>query len=159
MAAPRLKRLDTDVIKLTHGYEELLQHLKAGLPKLPDVSVRTEASANRGKTLPQPRTASHRPISQIHYKDLKYAVQVPLESHEIPNVASEVGNCASGCFRGITRQSAPGKPLRVLDTVDGAMRPGTMTLVLAPPGHGKSALLQTVAGVIDAKHVEGSVSF
>jgi hypothetical protein len=39
MAAPRLKRLDSDVIKLTHGYEELLQHLKAGLPKLPDVSV------------------------------------------------------------------------------------------------------------------------
>ncbi len=95
---------------------------------------------------------------QIHYKDLKYEVAVPLESHEIPSVASEVGNCATGCFRGITRQSAPSKPLRVLDTVDGALRPGTMTLVLAPPGHGKSALLQTVAGVIDQKDVEGSVS-
>lgn len=96
---------------------------------------------------------------QIHYKDLKYEVQIPLESHEIPNVASEVGNCATGCFRGITRQSAPSKPLGVLNTVDGAIRPGTMTLVLAPPGHGKSALLQTIAGVIDHNQVEGSVSY
>ena len=161
MAAPRLKRLDTDVINLTHGYEELLQHLKAGLPKLPDVSVRGFLSANGGQTGPSSRSHMLTILlffPQIHYKDLKYEVSVPFESHEVPNVASEVANCASGCFRGITRQSAPSKQFRVLDTVDGALRPGTMTLVLAPPGHGKSALLQTVAGVIEQSQVEGSVS-
>jgi ABC-type glutathione transport system ATPase component len=95
---------------------------------------------------------------QVHYKDLTYEVTVPLESRDIPSVASEVVNCATGCARTVTCQTSPGQPFRVLDSVDGALRPGTMTLVLAPPGHGKSALLQTVAGVISQAQTEGTVS-
>lgn len=36
---------------------------------------------------------------------------------------------------------------KVLSEVDGCFRPGTLTLLLAPPGHGKSSLLKSIAGV------------
>lgn len=47
----------------------------------------------------------------------------------------------------------------ILDDVSGVLRPGTLTLLLAPPGHGKSALLKTLAGVNAAKELKGRVTY
>ncbi|RYY33865.1 ATP-binding cassette domain-containing protein, partial [archaeon] len=56
----------------------------------------------------------------------------------------------------------PKYDLPVLDHVSGALEPGTMTLLLAPPGHGKSALLkalsQRMSGAL-AKHTSGSITY
>jgi len=42
--------------------------------------------------------------------------------------------------------SASPSSFRLLHACSGVLRPGVLTLVLAPPGHGKSALLKTLAG-------------
>ncbi|CAE7825330.1 ABCG31, partial [Symbiodinium sp. KB8] len=52
-----------------------------------------------------------------------------------------------------------GTPLHVLQGIDGTLRPGTMTLVLAPPGHGKSAFLQALGGRISGEGVTGKVTY
>ena len=47
-------------------------------------------------------------------------------------------SCA-GCRR-------PKREFRLVSEASGVLRAGTMTLILAPPGHGKSTLLKTLAG-------------
>lgn len=97
-------------------------------------------------------------LPQVHYEGLRYDVDVPKVQYDVPNVASECGNCLGGIARGVACQKPPHTSFPVLDGVDGALRPGTMSLVLAPPGHGKSALLQALAGKIDSSALEGEVS-
>jgi|AntAceMinimDraft_5_1070358.scaffolds.fasta_scaffold79519_1 ABC-type molybdenum transport system ATPase subunit/photorepair protein PhrA len=46
------------------------------------------------------------------------------------------------------------KEFRVLQNITGTFRPGEITLVLAPPGHGKTALLKALAGVLPANSIE-----
>ena len=36
---------------------------------------------------------------------------------------------------------------------------GTLTLVLAPPGHGKSSLLKSIAGVNTAIPIDGEITY
>ena len=45
----------------------------------------------------------------------------------------------------------------VLNNVSGHLRPGTTTLLLAPPGHGKSALLKALSGRIPTNKLAGHV--
>ena len=48
---------------------------------------------------------------------------------------------------------------KVLQNVTGTFRPGEITLVLAPPGHGKTALLKALAGVLPPNAIEGTVKY
>ena len=48
--------------------------------------------------------------------------------------------------------------LEVLRDARGCFRPGTLTLVLAPPGHGKSTLLKSIAGV-NPLPIEGEITY
>ena len=47
----------------------------------------------------------------------------------------------------------------VLQDVRGVFRPGEITLVLAPPGHGKTALLKALAGVLPDGSIDGTVRY
>lgn len=42
------------------------------------------------------------------------------------------------------------KEFRILDNIDGIIKPGTMTLLLSPPGHGKSCFLKALAQLLVA---------
>lgn len=44
------------------------------------------------------------------------------------------------------------RPLSILKGVSGALRPGEVTLLLGPPGAGKSVLLRTLAGQLQGRH-------
>ena len=54
--------------------------------------------------------------------------------------------------------AAAATTLEVLRPCRGAFRPGTLTLLLAPPGHGKSTLLKSIAGVNTLK-CEGAIKY
>ncbi len=43
----------------------------------------------------------------------------------------------------------------ILKDCKGALRPGTMTLLLAPPGHGKTTLLKAMAGRLPTEGLTG----
>ena len=57
------------------------------------------------------------------------------------------------------RRRPPTTELAVLSDVSGVIRPGTLTLLLAPPGHGKSSFLKMVARRLPRVGVTGTVSY
>jgi len=46
------------------------------------------------------------------------------------------------------------RPFHPMQPCSGVVRPGELTLVLAPPGHGKSVLLKTLAGRMHAREAD-----
>jgi len=67
----------------------------------------------------------------------------------------------AGVFQGKKdgTEGAEGKSsLPVLQNVRASFRPGSLTLVLAPPGHGKSSLLKSIAGV-NPLPIEGEIKY
>ena len=51
------------------------------------------------------------------------------------------------------------RTLAVLTRCVGTLRPATATLLLAPPGHGKSSLLRALAGHIPAHELTGTLTY
>ena len=49
------------------------------------------------------------------------------------------------------------KEMTILEGIDGRLKPGTMTLILAPPGHGKSAFLKALTNLLPAGTVKGDI--
>lgn len=63
-------------------------------------------------------------------------------------------------FRSLAGQSvAKTKAFKVLRNITASFRPGTMTLVLAAPGHGKSAFLKAVAGRLSGTELTGTITY
>ena len=48
---------------------------------------------------------------------------------------------------------------KVLQDVDSVFRPGQLTLLLAPPGHGKTSLLKAISGNLPETDIEGSITY
>ena len=51
------------------------------------------------------------------------------------------------------------RTLPILTSCKGVLRPGTTTLLLAPPGHGKTSFLRALAGRLPAKALSGSITY
>ena len=53
----------------------------------------------------------------------------------------------------------PPTELKVLERVSGVIKPGTLSLVIAPPGHSKSAYLKMLTQLLPARDVRGTVTY
>lgn len=51
------------------------------------------------------------------------------------------------------------RTLPILTGCKGVLKPGTTTLLLAPPGHGKTSFLRALCGRVPAANVSGSISY
>lgn len=91
----------------------------------------------------------------IAYEDISVTLQVP----EIPRGYQTVASPIVNGFKYITTlgKSNKVKDFHRIDKISGVVKPGTMTLILAPPGHGKSTFLKVVAGKIP--HTSGQLYF
>jgi ABC-type lipoprotein export system ATPase subunit len=103
------------------------------------------------------------PDVYISFKDLQYQVTLPVKDEQgIPSFVS-VG--ANALKRLIIDKLHLGKGVKyqqfnVLSKVSGVIKPGTTTLVLAPPGHGKTAFLKALAGRFNgSKNVSGNIYY
>jgi ABC-type multidrug transport system ATPase subunit len=107
------------------------------------------------------------PLIEVRYQDVTYHVQVPKQAvkDELPSVARTVRNTLLGPFNAAFTLaskgslSAPKRSIEVLQGVTGVLKPGTLTLVLSPPGHGKSAYLKAVSKQLPHRGLSGSVSY
>ena len=105
---------------LPEAYLSYLSALQAAWPDLPDLT--------------------------ITYDKLAYEVSVPRRHHDhIPTIANAIGAKirSLNVFRDRSKETQLFHPLH---PCEGVVRSGELTLVLAPPGHGKSALLKALAG-------------
>ena len=60
---------------------------------------------------------------------------------------------------GASGRGSSTRTLAVLTRCVGTLRPATATLLLAPPGHGKSSLLRALAGHIPAHELTGTLTY
>ena len=114
------------------------------------------------------------PSIEVRFSHLRYSIkQSATTSHStIPTVGSTLTKIATAPFRAvgaiagkIRGRGAPvaappaNSTFTILDDVSGVLRPGTLTLLLAPPGHGKSALLKALTQMLPAKELQGEVLY
>ena len=105
------------------------------------------------------------PDLYIHYSSLHYTLRVPVVEISTP---SFLRAGAALLFRlvktldvtGFLRKNDKTLDLHALASCSGRIAPGHMTLVLAPPGHGKSTYLKALAGRLnrDSK-LHGAVTY
>ncbi|KAF0747356.1 hypothetical protein AaE_007756, partial [Aphanomyces astaci] len=120
--------------------------------------VTTPRSSDRTfgfQKLPQPRHTSKSSIKcEIRMKHVDYVVPV-LHSH------SHIETLTSA-FQLPWFNSKKQNVKYILKNVNAIFKPGTMTLVLGPPGCGKTTLLKHLAGILHVKgneQVSGSVTY
>lgn len=107
------------------------------------------------------------PELTITYDNFGYSVQVPKKRKDIPNLWSAFRDGMIGLNPLQLLGEKNPIPNRAAETVEfcplqgasGVVRPGEMTLVLAPPGHGKSVLLKGLAGRLEreSEHLRGEI--
>lgn len=94
------------------------------------------------------------PDVHIEWENLSYHVERPADDGSIPNVASAAVGTITGLLGAAKKKTST---FHVLNNVSGYLRPGTLTLLLAPPGHGKSAMMKALAGRISSSKLAGKV--
>jgi len=92
------------------------------------------------------------PDVTIVAKDCSLSSPVPVVERSIPTLPGHIVNV----FTSLCRRKKV-KEFYLVKDANVVIRPGTMTLVLAPPGHGKTALLKVLSGRKEPTY--GSVTF
>lgn len=95
----------------------------------------------------------------IKYKGLTVTTDALVGESSMPTV----WNSAKSLFLKVTCQGGlKTKPLTILHGINGVLKPGTLTLVLGPPGSGKSVFMEVLAGRLTAHQdlrIEGDIRF
>jgi ABC-type multidrug transport system ATPase subunit len=123
--------------------------LKGGLEKFLNTYVR----ARYGNAGP--------PSCEIRFQNMNYAVDVPMSSgggDDIPTVGSTV----MGLFNMCKCQTTPTTRKKILKNMTGSLKAGSLTLLLGPPGSGKTSFLKAMAGRVgDGKHetLSGDITY
>ena len=80
----------------------------------------------------------------IAFRDLSIAVKVPQEERAFATILSPIADTAK--LIATRGASAKTKDFFRVHSCSSVIKPGTMTMILAPPGHGKSSLLKAISG-------------
>jgi len=82
------------------------------------------------------------PRVDVVFNNLTYIVPIAPDEVRIPSI----GHAFSDFVKTLTFRTPPKVPLHVFDNCSGTIPSGKMTLILAPPGAGKSQLVKALAG-------------
>ena len=112
------------------------------------------------------------PTVELRYEDLTYHNKQAATSSQlqIPTVGATLASIATAPLGVLSRRcavraspaasSAPADALfPVLAGASGVLRPGTLTLLLAPPGHGKSSLMKALTGQLHGAELKGTITY
>ncbi|CAM6087925.1 unnamed protein product [Calypogeia fissa] len=104
------------------------------------------------------------PIPQqvVRFYDINYSTKVSPQPPGFATFGAKLFNCFFGLFAAPFRKKETPRHLDILKDISGYIMPGSMTLLLGPPGSGKSSLLKVLAGRAEtnkATRLEGTVLF
>jgi ABC-type multidrug transport system ATPase subunit/ABC-type multidrug transport system permease subunit len=99
------------------------------------------------------------PSITVTYDDLTVTTDALLGSASVPSVYNTTkGLCSSLLCQGGLKTA----PLTILDNITGMLKPGRLTLVMGPPGSGKSVFMQVLCGRLEASsklQIKGSIQY
>ncbi|KAI3710643.1 hypothetical protein L2E82_40432 [Cichorium intybus] len=100
------------------------------------------------------------PKIQVRYKNLSIEGDVHVGSRALPTLLNATLNTMEGILRFFKLVPSKKRVVKILCDVSGIMRASWMTLLLGPPGSGKTMLLRALTGVLDSDlRVTGEVTY
>ncbi|XP_022148375.1 ABC transporter G family member 31 isoform X2 [Momordica charantia] len=97
------------------------------------------------------------PTVEIRFQNLKVAADVQVGSRSLPTLLNFTYDVFENILTSFRIMKSKKYPLTILNEVSGIVKPGRMTLLLGPPGSGRSTLLQALAGKLDRNLKASSV--
>ncbi|KAK9806328.1 hypothetical protein WJX72_010375 [[Myrmecia] bisecta] len=86
------------------------------------------------------------PKVEVRFKDLTISGQAYASGRALPSILNSYRNFFEGCLQQLRLMRRSKRAVTILDGVSGILKPGRLTLLLGPPGGGKSMLLKALAG-------------
>jgi len=140
-ARPRRLSAFTPSMQEPSSYLRYLHTLRQHWEDMPDLTITYD---RLGLYIPTPTARGEMPNLATLFRDK--ALALPKAILGAVKKGSEACTQDAAHDPAPTEKAAHPKPFRLLHACSGVLRPGVLTLVLSPPGHGKSALLKTLAG-------------
>uniref|UniRef100_A0ACD5YG24 Uncharacterized protein n=1 Tax=Avena sativa TaxID=4498 RepID=A0ACD5YG24_AVESA len=88
------------------------------------------------------------PTIEVRYKDLEVEAEAYVGSRGLPTIFNTYANVLEGLANALHLTKNRKQKISVLHNVSGIIKPHRMTLLLGPPGAGKTSLLLALAGTL-----------
>ncbi|KAF9617026.1 hypothetical protein IFM89_033096 [Coptis chinensis] len=106
------------------------------------------------------RVGIENPTIEVRFEHLNVSAEAYIGSRALPTVINVPVNMVEGFLNTLHILPSRKKHLSILHDVSGIIKPSRMTLLLGPPGSGKTSLLLALAGKLDPKlEVSGNVTY
>ncbi|KAL3646512.1 Pleiotropic drug resistance protein 2 [Castilleja foliolosa] len=100
------------------------------------------------------------PKVEVRYEHLSITGEARVGSRALPTLLNSTLNVIEGIFEKVKIIPSKRKAVNILHDVCGIIKPSRMTLLLGPPGAGKTMLLKALAGKLDKDlRVDGKITY
>lgn len=108
------------------------------------------------------RVGLRQPAIPVLFRDISVRATVNVGSRALPTLPNSVLNAAEDVLSMLRLSRGSKRSINILKGLSGILRPGRLTLLMGPPGGGKSTLLKLLSGLLQkdsSLKVEGHVSY
>ncbi|KAM0933390.1 putative ABC-type sulfate transporter [Dioscorea sansibarensis] len=106
------------------------------------------------------RVGIDNPTIEVRFENLKIDAEAYVGNRGLPTFTNFFTNKITGFLSALHIVSSGKRPISILHDISGIIKPCRMTLLLGPPGSGKTSLLLALAGKLDSSlRVSGRVTY
>uniref|UniRef100_A0A804QM51 ABC transporter domain-containing protein n=1 Tax=Zea mays TaxID=4577 RepID=A0A804QM51_MAIZE len=106
------------------------------------------------------RVGIDNPTIEVHFENLNIDAEAYVGNRGVPAMTNFFSNKVMDVLSAMHIVSSGKRPVSILHDISGVIRPDRMSLLLGPPGSGKTSLLLALAGKLDSNlKVSGRVTY